>query len=141
MSEVNIMRSMKDENIVRYHQRVIDKEKGRLYIIMEYCQNGDLKAIIEKHKKSKEPIEEKLIWNILTQMALALKACHYNDKVVIHRDIKPGNIFIDKYNNLKLGDFGLSKQLSENSYCARTNVGTPYYMSPEQVSGNEYTEK
>jgi len=109
---------------------------------MELCENGDLKQLIDKHKRTREPIKEETIWKVLAQMSLALKACHYHsDRTIIHRDIKPGNIFLDKYDNVKLGDFGLSKQLSESVYCATTNVGTPYYMSPEQVGGNKYDEK
>lgn len=52
---------------------------------------------------------------------------------IIHRDIKPGNIFLDAKNNVKLGDFGLARKLSSESEYAETYVGTPYYMSPEQV--------
>jgi serine/threonine protein kinase len=59
----------------------------------------------------------------------------------LHRDIKPGNVFFDQGNNIKLGDFGLSRILSETSNYAKTNVGTPYYMSPEQVNESEYNEK
>ena len=61
--------------------------------------------------------------------------------MIIHRDIKPGNIFLDRGLNIKLGDFGLARILSENSIYATTNVGTPYYMSPEQIEAANYTEK
>ena len=115
---------------------------------MEFWENGDLKNYIDKRKKTKNPIDENFIWNVLTQMILALKAWHENkDEVhnekrpIIHRDIKPGNIFIDRHNQFKLGDFGLSKELSEASHCGKTNLGTPYYMSPEQVGGIEYNHK
>jgi NIMA (never in mitosis gene a)-related kinase 2 len=48
--------------------------------------------------------------------------------------LKPGNIFLDSSNNVKLGDFGLSKMMNEDSIFAETHVGTPYYMSPEQIN-------
>ena len=66
------------------------------------------------------------------QITMALNKCH-NKKPnrILHRDIKPGNIFLDSNHNVKLGDFGLSRILSEGSNYADTHVGTPYYMSPE----------
>jgi serine/threonine protein kinase len=60
---------------------------------------------------------------------------------VLHRDIKPGNLFLDSNNNIKLGDFGLSRIMGKESIYAYTNVGTPYYMSPEQISEQKYDEK
>ena len=59
----------------------------------------------------------------------------------MHRDLKPGNIFLDSSNNVKLGDFGLSKMMNEDSIFAETHVGTPYYMSPEQINDQKYNEK
>jgi serine/threonine protein kinase len=59
----------------------------------------------------------------------------------MHRDIKPGNIFLDRDQNVKLGDFGLSRVMGQESHYAYTHVGTPYYMSPEQISEKPYDEK
>lgn len=59
----------------------------------------------------------------------------------MHRDLKPGNIFLDSDYNVKLGDFGLSRVMSDESIFAYTNVGTPYYMSPEQINESKYNEK
>ena len=65
-------------------------------------------------------------------MLLALEACHTRKEgKILHRDLKPGNIFLDEKNNVKLGDFGLSRVMNEDSVFAYTHVGTPYYMSPE----------
>jgi len=56
---------------------------------------------------------EDVIWKILTRLILALEACHNKkDGKIFHRDIKPGNLFLDKSNNVKLGDFGLSRMRS-----------------------------
>lgn len=113
---------------------------------MEFCENGDLKKLIDKHIDQKEAIKEKTIWKILAQMCTALKACHEfetdgKNLKILHRDIKPGNIFLDKNFNVKLGDFGLSKTLNPDFIYASTNVGTPYYMAPEQVSSSKYDDK
>lgn len=79
------------------------------------------------------------------QVLLALGECHSKreDKqhVILHRDLKPGNVFFDQNNNVKLGDFGLCRILSAESQYAHTNVGTPYYMSPEQIKEANYDSK
>lgn len=76
------------------------------------------------------------------QVTLALQACHRRPAgKIMHRDVKPGNIFLDGDMNVKLGDFGLSKIMSDQSLYAYTHVGTPYYMSPEQINEGKYNEK
>ena len=59
----------------------------------------------------------------------------------MHRDLKPGNIFLDEHQNVKLGDFGLARILNPGSVFAQTHVGTPYYMSPEQIQEKKYNDK
>jgi serine/threonine protein kinase len=113
----------------------------KIYIIMEYCNGGDLAHIIKRSKKNNDLISEEIIWKIFTQVLMALHVCHSRkDGPILHRDIKPANIFIGSNQHMKLGDFGLSKALSKNSMYAETNVGTPYYMSPEQIE-ERYNEK
>lgn len=110
---------------------------------MEYCENGDMAQLIKKCKHEKDYVAEDVIWKIFMQIILALRECHEHKECgkILHRDIKPGNVFFDSSNNVKLGDFGLSKILSEESLYAKTNVGTPYYMSPEQINEANYDEK
>jgi len=79
---------------------------------------------------------------VFSQLVIALYACHRKEGGrVLHRDIKPGNVFLDSNLNVKLGDFGLSRILGDESVFVVTHVGTPYYMSPEQISGEKYDEK
>lgn len=62
-------------------------------------------------------------------------------KRIMHRDLKPANIFIDSDGDLKIGDLGLSRQLSSQTFEAFSRVGTPLYMSPEVLQGKGYDWK
>lgn len=145
--QVNILRELKHPFIVRYYDRIIDKAATRLYIVMEFCEGGDLGAIIKNAKKTNQSVDEEFIWKVFAQLLLALKDCHRHKdlsgkaKPILHRDLKPGNIFLDGSQNIKIGDFGLAKELSSQSTFATTNVGTPFYMSPEMISEQKYNEK
>ena len=95
--EVNILRELHDENIVEYVDRIIDKNAQIIYIVMEHCEGGDMAHLIKHCKNTGEPFPEDLIWKIMSQIASALHACHFKDNgSVFHRDLKPGNVFLDK---------------------------------------------
>ncbi|OQR97625.1 protein kinase [Achlya hypogyna] len=146
VTEVNILRELRHPHIVRYHDRVIDKQQSKIYIVMESCDGGDLSQLIRRKRREGSMIEEAFIWRVFSHLFMALKECHRHRegnevRPILHRDIKPGNIFLDSQNNAKLGDFGLAKELSSQSKLAQTNVGTPYYMSPEMVNEQTYDER
>lgn len=135
-----------NEYIVQYHERFLDKSNCMLHIVMEYCENGDLTHVIQRCRQDNLLLPEEVIWSYLTQITLALADCHADTDshgrkktVVLHRDLKPENVFLSKDNILKLGDFGLSKAMSANF--TNTYVGTPYYMSPELINGQQYDVK
>ncbi|XP_069573214.1 serine/threonine-protein kinase Nek2 [Brachyistius frenatus] len=144
VSEVNLLRELKHPNIVRYYDRIIDRTNSTLYIVMEYCEGGDLSSLISRCIKERRYLEEQFILRVMTQLTLALKECHRRSDsraTVLHRDLKPANIFLDIRQNVKLGDFGLARILNHDTSFAKTFVGTPYYMSPEQINRMSYNEK
>ncbi|KAM8818083.1 serine/threonine-protein kinase Nek2 [Rhynchonycteris naso] len=144
VSEVNLLRELKHPNIVRYYDRIIDRTNTTLYIVMEYCEGGDLASVITKGTKERQYLDEEFVLRVMTQLTLALKECHRRSDgghTVLHRDLKPANVFLDGNHNVKLGDFGLARILNHDTSFAKTFVGTPYYMSPEQMSRMSYNEK
>ncbi|XP_038617165.1 serine/threonine-protein kinase Nek2 [Tachyglossus aculeatus] len=144
VSEVNLLRELKHPNIVRYHDRIIDRTNTTLYIVMEYCEGGDLASLITRCTKERYYLEENFVLRVMTQLTLALKECHRRSDsghTVLHRDLKPANVFLDGKQNVKLGDFGLARILNHDTSFAKTFVGTPYYMSPEQMNRMSYNEK
>lgn len=96
---------------------------------MEWAEKGDLKLVIKRHIEEDVPMTEKRVFEYTHQIAMALQ--HMHQKRIMHRDLKPANIFIDQNENLKVGDLGLSRQLSSQTFEAFSRVGTPLYMSPE----------
>ena len=91
--------------------------------------------LIKNMRRKKDYILEDVIWKILSQIVYALHSCHTRKGgKILHRDLKPGNVFLDKNSNVKIGDFGLSRVMGQESIYATTRVGTPYYMSPEQIN-------
>ncbi|KAF8579264.1 kinase-like protein [Ramaria rubella] len=155
VAEVNILKDLCHENIVRYHDRYVDRDNGILYILMEYCGGGDLGTVIKNCTRVNRPLPEDTIWNYFLQILLALQHCHFptaevstssssssssSRQQILHRDLKPENVFLDANQVIKLGDFGLSKALGAASF-ANTYVGTPYYMSPELMQEKSYDTK
>ena len=76
---------------------------------MEYCEGENLRNFIDKNQKNNTLIEENIIKSIINQICFGVNEIHKNK--IIHRDLKPENIFMDQEMNIKIGDFGISKQL------------------------------
>ena len=100
------------------------------YIVMEYVEGETLKDLINREKV----LENHDIIDYSTQIAQALKSAH--DSGIVHRDIKPQNILIDKYGLCKVTDFGIAR-VSSNATITYTSsiLGTVHYISPEQAKG------
>ena len=132
-NEAEIMVKLDHDNIRQVYD--FGELDGRPAIIMEYLEGDDLKA---RMKHGQRFTDEELIkwWN---QLVDALNYTH--KKGIIHRDIKPGNIFVDTEGNIKLLDFGIAK-VRESISATQTGqkLGTLMYMSPEQVRDSKHID-
>ncbi|XP_055398219.1 serine/threonine-protein kinase Nek5 isoform X2 [Bubalus kerabau] len=134
--EVILLAKMKHPNIVTFFNSF--QENNRLFIVMEYCDGGDLMKRIRRQRGVLFSEDQILSWFV--QISLGLK--HIHDRKVLHRDIKTQNIFLSKNGMVaKLGDFGIARVLNNTMELARTCVGTPYYLSPEICQNKPYNNK
>jgi serine/threonine protein kinase len=133
-NEMNIMRSVKHANVVRY----IDYHDvaNHLYIIMEYVQYGDLQQFLMGRPGEPcpgQPLPEDMARRMAAQVLNALH--HLHEQMITHRDIKPDNILIadprPDHFTVKLSDFGLSKVVKDENTFLRTFCGTLLYCAPE----------
>ncbi|XP_066429639.1 serine/threonine-protein kinase Nek1 isoform X2 [Eleutherodactylus coqui] len=133
--EVAVLANMKHPNIVQYRESF--EESGCLYIVMDYCEGGDLFKRINAQKGVLFSEDQILDWFV--QLCLALK--HVHDRKILHRDIKSQNIFLTKSGTIQLGDFGIARVLNSTIELVRTCIGTPYYLSPEICENRPYNNK
>lgn len=123
-------------NIAAYKNLEYDPSSGLYYLIMEYVDGEDLRYYL-KNKRANNEFSEALLIDLLAQIASALDYAH--EQKVIHRDIKPGNIMVDRSGQIKLLDFGLAAEihssLSRVSQYSMDISGTLPYIAPEQWRG------
>ncbi|GAB1310404.1 Cell cycle serine/threonine-protein kinase [Madurella fahalii] len=126
-TELQIHSKMRHQNIVQFHRAFTFE--SCTYLVLELCPNGSLMDMVKRRKGLTEP--EVRFYTV--QIAGAIKYMHA--KGIIHRDLKMGNIFLDKYMNAKIGDFGLAALLltgKDMQVMRRTTLcGTPNYIAPE----------
>lgn len=118
-------------NIVTIHDVVEESEEGVTFIAMEYVQGTTLKEILQRG----EPLELEFVADVMDQVADALDYAH--QKGVVHRDIKPANIILTADGRIKITDFGIARVNTSNLTLDGQLLGTPNYMAPEQILGEE----
>ena len=109
-------------------------------IVMEYCGGGDVGEKVSRRKFRNQYFDEKTIQLWTVQAAEALSYLHSHG--ILHRDVKPANLFLSKTQVVKLGDFGIARVMDRNAIMpaertTKTPVGTPMYFSPEVCVQND----
>ncbi|KAF0695267.1 Aste57867_13909 [Aphanomyces stellatus] len=135
LSEAHLLQSLDHPNIIRYVACI--QEPKAVWLIMEYADGGDLGDLIANTVAKGEYVAEAEAMRLLIQLTLAVEYLHR--KNILHRDIKPHNVFLTADGLVKLGDFGIAKTLDNTLAAAQTQIGTP--LSPEICEGNDYNTK
>lgn len=129
--EIFLMNKFNHQNILKLYETIEDD--NYIYLILEYCENGDLKNFL-----SKRPMKEKNVRKFMKQIVSGLQ--YLNNKNVYHRDLKPQNILLTKDYTIKISDFGLAKTC-ESDTLLDTICGSPMYMAPEIMKYKKYDTK
>ena len=129
--EISILQALDHPNIIRYHETF--ENDNYMYLVMEYCPGGELFDVISRKAQSEGSFNESEAASIMECLLKAIAHCHASK--VAHRDIKPENVMIGKEGEIKLIDFGLSRQRKKKGVPMETIVGTPYYIAPEVLEG------
>ena len=130
-NEAKLMASLDHPNITKVID--FDEQSQQLSIVMEYLNGEDLNKKIKRNG----PLSEKEITDVFSQTLSAFQYAH--EKGIVHRDIKPSNIFILPNGHVKILDFGIAKLFGQGNEMTQTGtqMGTPIYMSPEQVKAEK----
>jgi len=131
--EREIVRRLNSVHLARVYAE--QASANQAYIVMEYCDGGDL------IRKIAAGIEHALAVELLAHMAAALEDVH--DQGIVHRDLKPANILFRGDGSLVIMDFGIAKLVAEEARITQVPslIGTPYYMSPEQAAGKPIDQR
>jgi eukaryotic-like serine/threonine-protein kinase len=133
--EARFMASLQQENIINVYDFI--KLGGTMFIVMEYVEGIDLYDLLEK---TPQRLSVEVATIICLQVARALNHAHFRG--IIHRDIKPANVMISKRGDVKLMDFGIARDESLTDLTETgTGLGTPSYMSPEQILGDKLDQR
>ncbi|XP_024602249.1 serine/threonine-protein kinase Nek4 isoform X3 [Neophocaena asiaeorientalis asiaeorientalis] len=134
--EAQLLSQLKHPNIVTYKESW-EGGDGLLYIVMGFCEGGDLYRKLKEQKG--RLLSESQVVEWFVQIAMALQYLH--EKHILHRDLKTQNVFLTRKNIIKVGDLGIARVLENHCDMASTLIGTPYYMSPELFSNKPYNYK
>ncbi|XP_035858039.1 serine/threonine-protein kinase Nek4 isoform X6 [Sander lucioperca] len=134
--EAQLLSQLRHPNIVTYRESW-EGDDCQLYIVMGFCEGGDLYHLLKRQKGELLPERQVVEWFV--QIAMALQYLH--ERNILHRDLKTQNIFLTKTNIIKVGDLGIARVLENQNDMASTLIGTPYYMSPELFSNKPYNHK
>ena len=137
-NELRILVPLTHKNIISYKEAFYDKRTKSLNMVIEYVDGGDLSMKIRTAKQKNVFLKEIIIWGIFIQILEGINYLH--KKFIIHRDLKTSNIFLTKKGIVKIGGLNVGKNI-EDLGMALTQIGTPYFTSPEIWEQNPYDYK
>uniref|UniRef100_A0AAX7T1P4 Mitogen-activated protein kinase kinase kinase 2 n=1 Tax=Astatotilapia calliptera TaxID=8154 RepID=A0AAX7T1P4_ASTCA len=136
--EIQLLKNLCHERIVQYYGCLRDTMERTLSIFMEYMPGGSIKDQLKSYGALTENVTRRYTRQILEGVS------YLHSNMIVHRDIKGANILRDSVGNVKLGDFGASRRLQTiclSGTGMKSVTGTPYWMSPEVISGEGYGRK
>ncbi|NXL13395.1 M3K3 kinase, partial [Setophaga kirtlandii] len=136
--EIQLLKTLRHDRIVQYYGCLRDPEEKKLSIFVEYMPGGSIKDQLKAYGALTENVTRKYTRQILQGVF------YLHSNMIVHRDIKGANILRDSAGNVKLGDFGASKRIQTicmSGTGIKSVTGTPYWMSPEVISGEGYGRK
>lgn len=136
VAEGKILERLRHPYIIGFKEMFVTKD-NKLCTVLDLATNGDLYHKLQDLKASNKSLSEEQILLLIVQLTLSIKYCH--DLKIIHRDIKSQNILLDKNDNVLLADFGIASILQSTASFSRTQIGTPFYLSPELVLAKPYS--
>jgi serine/threonine protein kinase len=131
--EISLLKSMNHPFVAELFEMIEDD--SAYYLVMEFIEHGNMLEYVNSHGRLSEDQARRYFCEIIS----ALDYLH-NSRFVAHRDLKAENILLDRHNNVRLIDFGLSKQFSKGAPTLITACGSPAYAAPEMIQGHSYTK-
>uniref|UniRef100_A0A7S0M8Q2 Non-specific serine/threonine protein kinase n=1 Tax=Cryptomonas curvata TaxID=233186 RepID=A0A7S0M8Q2_9CRYP len=136
-NEIAMMQTCKHVTVVEYVETFMFDNS--LFVIMELMDGGSLTNLIQVYQRNKATMREDEVAALMKGSMRAVAHLHSLGR--IHRDIKSDNILVNTAGEVKLADFGFCVQLTLETQMRHSMVGTPYWMAPELVRGQEYDQK
>merc|ERR1719387_3214375 len=136
--EYVLLHKLQHPNILQCFGYFWERDTRSLFLVLEYAPYGDLHEELQSRRTRDNPLTDAEVLHIFLQLVAGVAYLHAKD--IVHRDLKPLNFFLFGDGTVKIGDLGVSRQMSENTLCLNSFYGSPLYISPEIVLGHPYAK-
>ena len=123
LTEIRVLASVRHRNVVPFLESFV--EKGReLVLVLDFCDGGDLAAVVEQARKARRLLGEAKIWHYAVQLVDGLRYLH--GRSIVHRDVKPANAFLTAKGEVRIGDLNVSKIVKDDKGgLMKTQIAVP----------------